>query len=283
MRVRCVLVLALSVSVGCSRQAASPAAPLSPTVAPAALQAGYAGAWQVAYRTEECISRHCFSMLGQESRVDLRLTQIGDRVSGMISGTFGYTNVSGTVAPDGRLALSGRSTPGGSGAPGTVVDRLELERDATTGLRGYVRLLSEYDGEASAYNGGSGGAITRGRSAPLTDTFAGTWLGYYDTTSCGPGTFCAIDRTGEFELVLEQRGTSVAGTLNVRLLPALAVSGAADGARAQLAGSSSELAVSDVRLERDPTGRLSGTLTLHSRGATMALTLVRVGRLTDEL
>jgi len=283
MRLPCFLVTALVVSVGCGQQAAAPTSPLSPTVAPVAPQVSYAGAWQVTYRNDECISRHCFSTIGQESRVDLRLTQAGDRVAGVISSTLGYTDVSGTIAPDGRLSLSGRSTPGGYSTPGLVADRLELERDSSSGLRGYVRLLREYEGDTSAYNSGSGGVITRGRNAPLNDTFAGTWQGYYDMTSCGPGASCAIERRGEFELVLEQRGTSVAGTLSVRLLPPLAVLGTFDGIRAQLAGNSADLAVSDLRIQRDQTGRLSGTLTLHSRGATMALTLVRVGRLTDEL
>ncbi len=283
MRLPYVLVVTLAVAVGCSEQAATPVAPLSPTVAPVASLASYAGAWRVTYRNEECISRHCFSTIGQESQVNLRLTQMGDHVSGVVSGPSGYTDVSGTVAPDGRLALSGRSTPGGYSTPGLMVDRLELERDAVTGLRGYVRLLSEYDGETSAYNGGAGGSITRGRNAPLTDTFAGTWQGYYDMTSCAPGPTCVMERKGEFELVLEQRGTGLSGSLSVRLQPALAVSGTHDGTSAALAGGGADLAVSDLRLQRDQAGRLAGTLTLESRGVAMTLTLVRVGRLTDEL
>jgi hypothetical protein len=283
MRLPYCLVALLSMAVGCSEQAPSPTAPLSPTVAPLAAPASYAGAWQVTYRHEECISRHCYSLLGQEAQVDLRLTQSGSRVSGVVSGAFGYTDVSGTVAPDGRLALSGRSTPGGYSAPGLVADRLELERDPATGLRGYVRLLSAYDGETSAYNGGSGATRPRVIEPPLSDTFAGTWQGYYDLASCAPEPTCVMERKGEFELVLGQRGAEVSGTLSVRLQPAIVVSGTAEGTRAELAGGSADVAVSNLRLQRDQTGRLTGTLTLRSRGVAMTLTLVRVGRLNDEL
>lgn len=274
---------ALSVAVGCSEQAASPTSPLSPTTAAVASPASFAGAWQIAYRNDECLSRHCFSSLGQESRLDLRLTQIGDRVTGVIAGPTGYTDVTGTVTPDGRVSLGGRSTPGSYGAPGLVVDRLEFERDTASGLRGYVRLFSEYDGETSAYNGGAGGAIVRARHAALSDTFAGTWQGYYDTTDCLPGPACLTERRGELELTIADHAGGLTGTLSIRLRPPAAVSGAHDGRSARLAGAGLDYQVETLHVQRDATGRLSGTATLRSGGVVMTIALVRVGRLSDEL
>jgi len=247
------------------------------------MPANYAGAWRVSYLNEECISRHCYGMLGLESHVDLRLTQMGDRVAGVVPGSAGYTDVAGTVTPDGRLALTGRSTPSGSGARGLVVDRLELQLDAATGLRGYLRMLTEYGGEASAYNGGSGGSITRGRSAPLNSTFAGTWQGYYDTVSCAPGPNCLLDRIGEFEVVLDQSGARLTGVVTVRGSTTASVSGTTYGNQAHLSGDGGGFEVRDFQMQRDTPGRMSGTLTLHVRGSTVELALVRVGRLNDEL
>lgn len=280
MRLLVLLAVAVTTLSACGRQ---PASLLSPTAAALALPASFAGAWRVTFRNDECISRHCFGMLGRESQVDLRLTQMGDRVSGVVSGTGGCTDVTGTVGPDGRLTLAGRSTPGSYSAAGLVVDRLELQPDAVHGLRGYVRLLSEYDGETSAYNGGSGGPITFGRNAPLNSTFAGTWKGYYDTVACSPGPSCLTERKGEFELVLEQHTSGLEGRVTVRLNSSAGVSGTAHGDLAQLTGDGSAFAVRNFHVQHDAVGRLSGTLVLHSQGLSMELALVRVGRIIDEL
>ena len=150
MRLSFLLFVAVAMLPGCAGQPATPTAPLSPSPAASILPANYAGAWRITFTREECISRHCYSTLGQPAQVDLRLTQIGDRVAGIIPGSTGFTDVAGTVTPDGRLSLSGQSTPGGFSTPGLTVDRLELELDGANGVRGYVRLTSWYEGDQSA-------------------------------------------------------------------------------------------------------------------------------------
>lgn len=215
--------------------------------------------------------------------MDLRLTQMGDRVTGIIPGSNGFTDVSGTVTPDGRLSLRGQSTPGGYSTPGLTVERLELEIDAVNGLRGYVRLMSWYEGDTSAYNGGVGGTITGGRRAPLAVTFGGEWAGYFETVSCTPGPYCLLERKGELELTLAHGGPGLEGLLKVRFTSSAPVTGTTAGSHAQPTGGSTDFEVPEFRVTRDAVGRLSGSLVLRNRATTMELTLVRVGRLSDQL
>jgi len=282
MRLSFFLFVAVAMLPGCAGQPATPTAPLSPSPAASILPANYAGAWRITFTREECLSRHCYSTLGQPAQVDLRLTQIGDRVAGIIPGSTGFTNVAGTVTPDGRLSLSGQSTPGGFSTPGLTVDRLELELDGANGVRGYVRLTSWYEGDQSAYNGGAGGSITAGSRAPLAGTFDGQWMGYFHTVSCTPGPYCLLERKGELELTLEQRGPGLNGVLKVRFTSSAPVTGTTEGSHAQLTGDGPDFEVHEFRVTRDAVGRLTGSLMLRSRASAMELTLVRVGRLSDE-
>jgi hypothetical protein len=197
------------------------------------------------------------------------------------SGRRGYVDVAGRVADDGRLSLTGQAAPAGYDNPTSILERFDVELDSLQGLRVRVRTAAVHTGGLSAYSGQVEGSVVSAQRAPLSATFEGHWSGYYEVVPCFVSEGC-FEGKGEFELILTERGSVLDGEAVVRLNQRAAVTGTTDGAVANFSGRGPDYEIRDVRVQRDVVGRLSGSVTLVYGSKARALTLVRVGRLTDE-
>jgi hypothetical protein len=277
MRISLLICLALA-TAGCGAESPSGAqSPLSPSPAALVQPANFAGEWQVTYHVEACIGRYCYiSYINRDEQLTLRLLQIGDRVTGAFLRGLLATQVEGRVDADGRLSLTG-------GAPSTIPDfaalellRFEATLDPAHGLRGALQYQALIPGEHSGYSSGATGPIVRAARAPFAVTsFAGTWKGGYNTTACSGTMGCLLDRKGDLELVLDDQGGHVTGTLSTNPGLRIRLSGTASGDTIVLTGSDGRVTVTALTIRRTPAGLLTGTVALSS-GWTSELNLLGV-------
>lgn len=277
----CLMALA---SAGCGAESPSPAgaqSPLSPSPVALVQPANFAGEWQVTHHVEACLGRYCYiANINRDEQLTLRLLQIGDRVTGAFLRGLRATQVEGRVDAEGRLSLTG-------GTPSTIpyVAALELLRfeatlDPADGLHGALQYQALIPGELSGYSEGATGSIVRAIRAPFAVTsFTGTWRGGYQTTSCSRPIGCVLDNPGSIELVLDDQGGRVTGTLNTFPGLRIPLSGTASGDTTVLSGSDGRVTVTALNIRRTPAGLLTGTAALSS-GWTSKLNLLGVALAT---
>lgn len=269
------VILAAVAAGGCQ---SSPVAPTSPLVTPTASApavANFAGEWRVVYHVESCLGRYCFiSGINRDATLDIRLVQIGDRVTGLV----GTADVEGIVAPDGSLSLRGFApAPPIETAASFELRQFEVRLDTERGLAGHLDYAALISGEYSSYSTGAAGPIVSATRRPLdTTSFNGSWRGYYALAACTPAS-CPYD---DAEISLEDAGGTVTGTVSVwpHRIP---VSGHASGQRAELRGQlpwgRNATAEAVVRVQRSATGRLTGAVEVNaSNGQSVTYTLLDV-------
>ena len=101
--------------------------------------------------------------------------------------------------------------------------------------------------------------------APFAVTsFTGTWRGGYQTTACSRSIGCLLDNPGNIELVLEDQGGHVTGTLNTYPGLRIPLSGTASGDTVVLSDSDGRVTVTELNIRRTPAGLLTGTAALSS-------------------
>lgn len=271
-----ICLMALS-TAGCGAESSSAApSPLSPSPVALIQPANFAGEWQVTYRVASCLGRYCYiSHINREQQFTLRLLQLGDRVTGaFIHGLA--TAVEGRVDAEGRLSLTGGTTSTTPYFAALELLRFEATLDPADGLHGALQYQALIPGELSGYSSGATGPIVRATRAPFAVTsFTGTWRGGYQTTSCSRPIGCVLDNPGSIELVLDDRGGQVAGTLSTYPGLRIPLSGTATGDTMVLSGSDGRVTVTELNVRRTPAGMLAGTAALSS-GWTSELNLLGV-------
>lgn len=269
-------ILAGSVAVaGCQSSPAAPPSPLAPTTAGLPAVPNFAGEWRVVYHVESCLGRYCYvSNINGDATLDIRLVQIGDRVTGLV----GTADVEGIVAPDGSLSLRGFApAPPIATAASFELRQFDVRLDAERGLTGRLDYATTISGEYSGYSSGAAGPIVSATRWPLdTTSFSGSWRGYYALAACAPAS-CPYDRA---EISLQDAGGTVTGTVSVwpHHIP---VSGHALSRSAELRGhlqwGRDVTAEAVVRVQRSETGRLTGAVELTpSNGQSVTYTLLDV-------
>lgn len=265
------LAAAAALTAGCQTSPAAPGSPLSPSATSAPI-ANFAGDWHVVFHVESCIGRYCYtSQINRNETLNLRLTQIGDRVTGLVGGA----DVDGVVAPDGTLSLRGFAPA----APAATAASFELKQfdvrlDAERGLSGRLEYAALMSGEYSGYSSGSAGPIVSATRYPLdTTSFTGRWSGYYSMPSCAPASLCPRDTIDQAAFSLSDAGGPVTGT--VTIFPyRVSVTGQASGGSAELRGQlpwgRDHTAEIVVRVRRSPAGRLTGSVELRASNGLVA-------------
>lgn len=255
------LVVAVLATASC--QSTPPTSPLSPTTSNASV-ANFSGEWQVVFHVESCIGRYCdISHINHDETLVVRLVQSGDHVTGLV----GTADVDGYVTPDGALSLRGFAPA----SPLPLASSFELKQfdvrlDAERGLTGRLDFASLMSGDYSGYSYGAVGPIVSASRRPLdTSSFNGAWSGYYARTSCTPVNACSYPEQDDASLVLQDASGTVSGT--VTLWPyRVDVTGRASGGSAELRGQTpwgrDATAEMVVRVQRSPTGRLTGEVEL---------------------
>lgn len=279
-RLRIAVAAAVLASAACSSQPATSASPVSPSPAPMAQVANYAGNWTVDARQTVCTpaSRYtCPRPPVQPATHSLRLSQIGAHVVGMLDGI----DVSGDVGADGRLQLTGSGTVPDYGGTSSVTS-FDVVLDTNHGLDGRFSMdwwiPENYEPLGGAHH--SEHTVLGATRGALPASFAGRWVGNFQTPGCIDARCAGPEK--ELELQLDDIGGVLTGTLELRLHLRAAVVGAAAGTTAELT-SAPNAAVSDsfrltaMHLERSATGRLTGVFTLeYPRGQVETLELVQV-------
>lgn len=131
-------------------------------------------------------------------------------------------------------------------------------------MTGSLHYQSRIPGELGGYSTGATGPIVLATLEPLAiGSFTGTWSVFFATTSCRGARTYLLDDENELALVLDDRGGQIAGSLRVSSSQ-IPVASTASGDTAVLTGIGSGYTVSALRIQRSPTGRLSGVVTITS-------------------
>jgi hypothetical protein len=263
---RYAILTAVLASSACSSQPTTSVSPVSPSPAPLAQVANYAGEWTVTYHVDSCIGRYCYiSHINREQAMTLRLVQMGDHVTGAFLSDGLVTDVEGLVDAAGRLSLAGAAP-----SPDPYHGSLELLQfdaalDDAFGMSGRLQYQSLMPGERSSYSSGATGPIVRAARLPLAITsFAGTWEGFFTTTQCVGARYCLLDDRGSVTFDLDDQGGQVSGTITFGGYLRLRVAGRASGGHVDLRATEPSGGEGTVaRLSRSATGRITGTITVN--------------------
>jgi hypothetical protein len=280
MRTLAVAIVVALVSGSCAAPTAGTATPVSPTaVAPPA--ANYAGTWDLTVLMTSCDSPWARYMCGRPptlpSHRTLRLAQLGAHVAGLLNGM----DVTGDVDGAGVLTLSGQGIIAEYGGT-TTLTSFEARQSAGTGLEGRIGMESWIPLHFEPLGGThktTDTILSAARSA-LPSTFSG--VGNFQERGCTTAR-CA-GPAQEFSLRLRDDGGQLTGTLDLRLNQHGLVAGRASDNTAELLSLSDSSAstlgpfvVTDMRIARSATGRLTGTLHVEYRlGPPQDLELVDV-------
>src|SRR5687768_9858209 len=175
-----------SAAIACSGGPTSP--PTPPVVAAAS---SYGGTWALEMTITDCSGlRHCWTRLGKPLSGWVRLIESGASLDGVLSLGYGTVDVTGHVAPDGQVALTGFTPPALADDPGG--SELELRRFTANLSNGDgagmiefrqrgefgAGLLNDYVIKATIIG------VSRIAEAPAGLSFTGTWTGRLAVRSC---------------------------------------------------------------------------------------------------
>ena len=258
--------------------AACGGSPASPSSTAGSLSDAFAGVWQVEYRVTECSGeRHCAQFIGQVRQAALRLARMDTSFEGAFTIVGETISVTGSLGPDGELALKGLR-------PAVLPSDLEVEivrlrlRRGITGLSGDLEYTIRGPSNVSFFGFArqKGDIITAKRTAnisasPLDLNFTGSWKGQFvvrECTSAGwPSCYpYGMDRVHSFTLSLRQIGSDVEGSLTISPLT-IPVSGMVAAGTLELRGSqnrpisggSEVVHITSWSTRRDIVGRMTGT------------------------
>lgn len=228
----------------------------------------YVGTWTGNIRYDMCsggLRRGC-SGLGSVSRFQLRLAQSGTGVFGLFLPT---ADVSGSLGPDGRLALTGADAPvtyelGYTEIPSMIVglsDAGTLEGNASL-LLYPPKAISEVGPmriTATLFDG------LQQPEAVVIEPFSGTWGGWFEYVVTIPPFL--LDPVRELSLSLNQRGSTVTGTMNMTSVGVIPVSGYVAGDTLILTGevarNGTTIRLVEFTAQRSAVGRLTGSYRLE--------------------
>jgi hypothetical protein len=264
---------ALLVVAACSNAPTTPGS--SSTLLPQS--SSFEGVWSVQFRIDGCTGyRHCINFKGKTETAYLRLARVGAAYEGVVD-VGDHVSVTGVVAPDGTLTLTGKRDAAQADDYDIGIDPITLSSSATGGT---VRYTTK--GASNPYFYGNAmkeGPITAiERTGPLDSSasWVGTWTGRVPIRSCEMigSTHCTPlwqDTTYPVVLTLAPGPSGVQGTLKLSGTT-IPVAGTASGDTVRLAGTglhpgSGGTMTYEVRAEAlvsDRVGRLTGNLMLLS-------------------
>lgn len=268
--------LALALTAGCG---GSPTSPGPVAGVPPDTSSVFTGVWQLEYRLDECAGeRHCVLLKGQTYPFSLRLVKSGAGYDGIVTVAGENVDVTGTIGPDGSLALTGVRRAMFASDYQTEIKRLLLryEDGRLTGSLEYT-----VTGTPSPWLFGTSRrfgqiltATRHGRISPVDAAIlGGTWTGRLAVRDCSSVGWPACypheaDELWPIELTFSQAGSGVTGSVRISGSTQIAVAGHASGSTITIHGSTTAPnyafdAVSTLRhstLTRDIVGRLKGTI-----------------------
>lgn len=251
-------------TIGCGAQQATAPSPVSPSAPVGPMPVSYAGEWTITAMQTVCVpaSRYtCQRPPIQATTHTLRLAQIGSHVTGMLNGV----DVVGDVDTEGRLRLTGHAPIPDYGGRWDVTS-FEVTQTASGGLDGQWAnewwIPENFEPLGGSHR--SAYTILGAARGGLPASFTGRWTGYFQTKGCTDVRCAGPEK--EFDLRIDEAGGVVTGALTLRLNQRVPVTGTAAGMTADLTGVSddgvpSTLRITNIRLQRSVTGRLTGTFT----------------------
>lgn len=268
--------LALMLALGCGRTPTEPSPIPNPQVPTP--QATVDGVWHLTFRMATCSGeRHCVLFIGTTRDAALRIVRTGATYSGVFNVYSQNVNVTGVMAPDGALEMTGRKAPAIAGDSDVEITtlRVRLNEGVTIGTLEYVVRGMPVSGFVFGdvrHSGQITGAERVADASGFNEArFSGTWQGKFAVRQCNwvgwlwcyP--FEEIE-THTFTLRLSQTGNEVSGTLTI-LPMEIPVTGTVTNGLLELTGQSSRVisgGTEEARLtawssRRDLAGSMSGS------------------------